>query len=125
MTGDGFNSRAQDNGVNYQLNEDSSTWWQQKNARITEIETEDESRTASYTASNEPPIQRSWVPPQPPSIVMPEAAAAIRQPKSSAPKQPIVNDESESQPSEEIDELQRITKMAESGSVEIKEEGPE
>lgn len=34
-----------------------------------------------------PPPQRRWVPPQPPGVVMPEAVAAIRQPKSLA-KQP-------------------------------------
>lgn len=123
VTGEGFNSRAQDNGVAYQLNGDSSTWWQQKNARITEIETEDEPRTASYTASNEQPIQRTWVPPQPPPIAMPEAAAAIRQPKSSIQRESLVNDQSVSRPSDEIDELQRITKISESGGVvEIKEE---
>ncbi|XP_034673408.1 peroxisomal membrane protein PEX14 [Vitis riparia] len=123
VTGEGFNSRAQDNGVGYQLNGDSSTWWQQKNARITEIETEDEPRTASYTASNEQPIQRTWVPPQPPPIAMPEAAAAIRQPKSSIQRESLVNDQSVSRPSDEIDELQRITKISESGGVvEIKEE---
>lgn len=105
------------------MNGDSSTWWQQKNSRITEIETEDESRTASYTASNEQPIQRTWVPPQPPPIAMPEAAAAIRQPKSSIQRESLVNDQSVSRPSDEIDELQRITKISESGGVvEIKEE---
>jgi peroxin-14 len=30
----------------------------------------------------ESPFQRRWVPPQPPGVIMPEAAAAIRQPRS-------------------------------------------
>ena len=34
-----------------------------------------------------PPPQRRWMPPQPPGVVMPEAVAAIRQPKA-LPKQP-------------------------------------
>jgi peroxin-14/E3 ubiquitin-protein ligase SIS3 len=49
----------------------------------------DESRTLAYgTGIEERPLpQHRWVPPQPPGVVMPEAAAAIRQPKA-LPKQP-------------------------------------
>uniref|UniRef100_A0A0A9D1V8 Peroxisomal membrane protein PEX14 n=1 Tax=Arundo donax TaxID=35708 RepID=A0A0A9D1V8_ARUDO len=43
----------------------------------------DEPRPLAYNTGVEerPPPQRRWVPPQPPGAVMPEAAAAIRQPK--------------------------------------------
>lgn len=54
-------------------------WWRQKTVRITEIEP----RAASYgtIGRDDGPVQRRWVPPQPPSVAIPEAAAAIRQPK--------------------------------------------
>jgi peroxin-14 len=49
----------------------------------------DEPRSLAYGSGIEErlPPQRRWVPPQPPGVVMPEAAAAIRQPKA-LPKQP-------------------------------------
>ncbi|CAN6327066.1 unnamed protein product [Urochloa humidicola] len=49
----------------------------------------DEPRPLTYnTGIEERPLpQRRWVPPQPPGVVMPEAVAAIRQPKT-LPKQP-------------------------------------
>ncbi|OEL19694.1 Peroxisomal membrane protein PEX14 [Dichanthelium oligosanthes] len=49
----------------------------------------DEPRPLTYNTGVEerPPPQRRWVPPQPPGVVMPEAATAIRQPKT-PPKQP-------------------------------------
>nr|CAB3464215.1 unnamed protein product [Digitaria exilis] len=49
----------------------------------------DEPRPLTYNTGVEerPPPQRRWVPPQPPGVVMPEAVAAIRQPKT-LPKQP-------------------------------------
>ncbi|CAL4902499.1 unnamed protein product [Urochloa decumbens] len=49
----------------------------------------DEPRPLTYNTGIEerPPPQRRWVPPQPPGVVMPEAVAAIRQPKT-LPKQP-------------------------------------
>lgn len=89
-------------------------WWQQKNPRITEIE--DEFKTASYGAqTSEQPIRRSWVPPQPPPVAMPEAAEAIRRPKPLAQKEPSADDQLEAGPSAVTDELQRITKISESG----------
>lgn len=47
---------------------------------------EEEPRPLAYSSGVEerPPPQRRWVPPQPPGVTMPEAAAAIRQPKSLA-----------------------------------------
>ncbi|GJN06075.1 hypothetical protein PR202_ga23761 [Eleusine coracana subsp. coracana] len=37
---------------------------------------------SSAAVAPESPFQRRWVPPQPPGVIMPEAAAAIRQPRS-------------------------------------------
>ncbi|KAA8540822.1 hypothetical protein F0562_024785 [Nyssa sinensis] len=92
-TSNGFNSKLQDNGLTNQLNGDSSVpWWQRKN--------------------------RSWVPPQPPPVAMPEAAAAIRQPKKpSFPKEQLADDQVVAHPSDVTDELQRITKISESGGL--------
>ncbi|XP_057951395.1 peroxisomal membrane protein PEX14 isoform X3 [Malania oleifera] len=121
---DGFNIKAQDNGLAHESNgngESSLPWSQHKNVRITEIESEEELKTLPYGASTmERPIQRAWVPPQPPPFVMPEAAAAIRQLKPSAPKEQFTNDQLDAHPSDETDELQRVARLSESGGVEIK-----
>jgi len=111
-----LNSKVQDNGVTYQLNGDSSAWWQQKNAKITEIENGDELKAGIYGQRiSEPPVQRSWVPPQPPPVAMPEAAEAIRRPKPAVQREQLVDDQSVTNPSDATDELQRITKISESG----------
>ncbi|CAK9166330.1 unnamed protein product [Ilex paraguariensis] len=118
---DGLDSIFQDNGLGNQLNGDSSVpWWQRKNVRITEIESEDEHKTGSSSVlTNGRPVQRSWVPPQPPPVVMPEAAAAIRQPKKSLiQKEELTDDQLLARSSDITDELQRITKISESGGVE-------
>jgi peroxin-14 len=98
--------------------EGSTLWWQQKNARITEIETEEDQKIGS-TVPIERPVQRSWVPPQPPPVAMAEAAAAIRQPKKPVTqKEPMNDDQLLARSSEITDELQRITKLSESGGIE-------
>lgn len=96
------------------MGEGPTPWWQLKNPRITEIE------TGGASVPVERPVQqRSWVPPQPPPIAMAEAAAAIRQPKKS-----IIQREQSSSDDEILqaarslgitDELQKVTKFAESG----------
>nr|GEY02117.1 peroxisomal membrane protein PEX14 isoform X1 [Tanacetum cinerariifolium] len=119
-----FNSYGQDNGSGpasiYQSNgEGSAPWWQQKNARVTEIEPE-ENKTGYPGGSSERPIQRSsWVPPQPPPVAMAEAAAAIRQPKKSPSEkeQQLTDDQFLARSTEFTDELQRVTKISESGGV--------
>lgn len=60
------------------------------------------------------PRQRSWVPPQPPPVVMPEAAEAIRRPK---PPQAKIDQEAAPRDDQSgvSDELQKITKFSESG----------
>ncbi|KAK8657062.1 hypothetical protein V6N13_035322 [Hibiscus sabdariffa] len=125
---EGLNQNGVDSGLNYLVDDESSTpWWQRKNVRITEIENEDEVKAAgSYgvKTNEQPSVQRTWVPPQPPPVAMPEAAEAIRRPKS-APKETamqeqLADEQSAARPSEVTDELQRITKMSESaGAVEM------
>ncbi|KAI5004284.1 hypothetical protein ZWY2020_031527 [Hordeum vulgare] len=43
---------------------------------------------AATPVAQESPFQRHWVPPQPPGVAMPEAAAAIRQPRSLPRQEP-------------------------------------
>nr|GLL36216.1 peroxisomal membrane protein PEX14 [Ipomoea trifida] len=117
-SGDASSYGVQDNN---QFNGSASTpWWQPKNARVTEIESEDEQRFGgpSGVPTNERAPPRSWVPPQPPPVAMAEAAAAIRQPKKSAlPKDQLTDDQLLGRSSEISDDLQRITKISESGGV--------
>ncbi|KAL5723714.1 hypothetical protein ACHQM5_007080 [Ranunculus cassubicifolius] len=120
------NSMTQDYFPSTQPNGDYSSdpWMQRRNARISEIEPETGSQAPPpyRTISNDRMNQRAWVPPQPPPIAMPEAAAAIRKPKSAIPIEQSNGDQLTSQPSNGFDELQRITKIAESGGeVEISE----
>lgn len=116
-----------DNGLNYLVDdEDSTNWWQKrKNARITEIDNEDELNAGpnGFRTNGEQPFQRTWVPPQPPPVVMPEAAEAIRRPKSSsaqieASKQEQIADDQSVALTPEVNELQRS-----SGAVEMMNEG--
>ncbi|KAK1363319.1 Peroxisomal membrane protein PEX14 [Heracleum sosnowskyi] len=117
--------QSQDNGLlNNQMNGNNSVpWWQQKqsnNVRINEIESRDENGAGSSGAQtiDRPPIQRSWVPPQPPPVAMAEAAAAIRQPKKSTyQSEPLTDDQFLARSSEVTNELQRVTKISESGGV--------
>ena len=118
---EGLNSNVQDSGVDQLDGESTEPWWQQKNARITEIENGDEIKAGPFGApTSEQPVRRAWVPPQPPPVVMPEAAEAIRRPKQSIQKEQSEDDQSVSHPIDTADELQRITKISESGgAVEI------
>lgn len=70
-------------------NDTSEPWWLKKNVRITELEPEEEQKQLPHGSieAYERPKQRGWVPPQPPSVVMPEAAVAIRRPKPPVQKQ--------------------------------------
>ncbi|RDX93727.1 Peroxisomal membrane protein PEX14 [Mucuna pruriens] len=81
------NGKVQDSGDN------SVPWWQTKNVRIKEIDNEIEYNGAP-AASSQQPVQRTWVPPQPPPIAMPEAAEAIRRPKPVVQKEVTPDDHS-------------------------------
>ncbi|KAL7115257.1 hypothetical protein ACP275_04G173200 [Erythranthe tilingii] len=92
--------------------DEASSWWQRKNVRITD-----------GNHNNERPVQRSWVPPRPPAVAMPEAAAAIRhrnKPSNDEKEGKMIGDQlRKSTPSPDVtDELQRITKISESGGPE-------
>lgn len=115
-SGDGLNYEYKDNLTN---GDSSTPWWQRKNARITEIEAENEQKFGYTAAPTEVrPVQRSWVPPQPPPVAMPEAVAAIRQPKKPLfQKEKLTDDELIARSSEISDDLQRITKISESGGL--------
>lgn len=75
--------------------DDPVPWWQRKNVRIREID-ETEYNGAPYGAasSQQQPVQRAWVPPQPPPIAMPEAAEAIRRPKPVVQKEQVSDNQS-------------------------------
>lgn len=119
FTNDSQNIMVQDNHAtsHQQLNNPGAppAWWQQKNTGVTEIENDPVSGGGPV---EQQPSQRKWVPPQPPPVVMPEAAVAIRQPKSTAAPQdadvkllPAPHDNA-------ADELQRIQQISESGGLE-------
>ncbi|PIN15524.1 Peroxisomal membrane anchor protein (peroxin) [Handroanthus impetiginosus] len=101
-----------------QLNGDNGApWLRGKNVRITEVESSDEQKFGpTNLLGNDRPVQRSWVPPQPPPVVMPEAAAAIRQPKKASNQtEQMTDDQLLARSASVTDELQRITKISESG----------
>lgn len=76
----------------------SEPWWKKKTVKISEVESDSEETRRQQQQQQQPsfpyngggsvdrPVQRIWVPPQPPGVVVPEAAAAIRQPKSAGQK---------------------------------------
>ncbi|KAF3512720.1 hypothetical protein F2Q69_00005102 [Brassica cretica] len=95
-------------------------WWQQKNPRSTDFGYETTASRSigipNETNTMEPaalPRQRSWVPPQPPPVVMTEAAEAIRRPK---PQAKIDQEAAASDDQSGVsDELQKINKFSETG----------
>ncbi|KAL8154232.1 hypothetical protein V2J09_011992 [Rumex salicifolius] len=116
------NFGSQDYSFPYQTTNE----WQQRNVKITEIENEDGHQSnGSYSETPiNPPPQRKWVPPQPPPVVMAEAAIAIRQPKSKPVKEAALD--STSSNASEMDELQKVTKISElGGEPEMNVEGME
>ncbi|XP_058091641.1 peroxisomal membrane protein PEX14 isoform X2 [Magnolia sinica] len=125
---EGLNFDVQDNRHFSQINgkplgsvgDSSEHWWLQKGARITEIDNEqDDQREASYgTAAIQRPLQRSWVPPQPPPVAMPEAAVAIRQPKQSVQKEMLSDEQLMKRQDNGNDEMELATK-ASGSAVEV------
>ncbi|KAK7317183.1 hypothetical protein RJT34_01191 [Clitoria ternatea] len=87
VNGKDLNSKIQDNVDN------PGPWWRTKNVSIKEIDSEIEYNGAP-AASSQQPIQRMWVPPQPPPITMPEAAEAIKRRKALVQKEVIPDDQS-------------------------------
>ncbi|TVU18448.1 hypothetical protein EJB05_34549 [Eragrostis curvula] len=85
--GYGSNSQLGNDGSYFEAQDNHAPLYHQ-NGKAPDFHT-DEPRPLAYNTGVEerPPPQRRWVPPQPPGVVMPEAATAIRQPKA-LPKQP-------------------------------------
>ncbi|PAN17684.1 hypothetical protein PAHAL_3G149500 [Panicum hallii] len=85
--GYGSNSQLSDDGSYTDAQESYPPSYHQ-NGKAPDFQA-DEPRPLTYNPGVEerPLPQRRWVPPQPPGVVMPEAVAAIRQPKT-LPKQP-------------------------------------
>ena len=99
-----------------QSNVDASLpWWQKKNVRIQEIDNGNGYNGVTYAApSSQQPVQRVWVPPQPPPVAMPEAAEAIRRPKPVVQKEQAPDDQPVAHSSDKSDEMQRNPKISES-----------
>ncbi|KAG1342781.1 peroxisomal membrane protein PEX14 [Cocos nucifera] len=90
---EGLSSEAQESidpsfQMNEKTHETSEPWWRRKTSKITETMPKmEETKLFPYgIGASEGPSLRRWVPPQPPAVAMPEAAAAIRHPKPSAQK---------------------------------------
>jgi len=116
VNGEDLNTKAQDTPL---VNgDDSLPWWQRKNVRIREIDNENESNGVPYaSASNQQPVQRVWVPPQPPPIDMPEAAEAIRRPKPAAQKEQVSDNQSVAHSLDSSDDVHMAPKLLESEGV--------
>jgi len=118
VNGEDLNTKTQDTSL---VNgDDPLPWWQKKNVRITEIDNENGSNGVPYAAAtSQQPVQRVWVPPQPPPIAMPGAAEAIRRPKQVAQKEQKSDNQSVAQSSDTSDDVQGVSKPLESeGAVE-------
>ena len=109
-----FQDTTQANG------DDPLPWWQRKNVRIREIDNENEYNGAPYGAtSSQQPVQRAWVPPQPPPIAMPEAAEAIRRSKPAVQKEQTSDNQSVANSSDISDEVHRLPQRSQSeGAIE-------
>ncbi|KAK4776754.1 hypothetical protein SAY86_005442 [Trapa natans] len=98
-----LNSGVQNNGSVSKSQGNKSGPWSQpaNNLRITDLENEGEIKSGSQrTSSHEQSIKRSWVPPQPPHVAMPEAAEAIRRPKPTIPGERLPHEQKLSGPSD-------------------------
>ncbi|THU71420.1 hypothetical protein C4D60_Mb04t01220 [Musa balbisiana] len=99
----GLHSQANGQGLNSEIRETNSQpngshsngsdpWWRKKTIKISEVEPESEEQFYDAMRGNASPMKRGWVPPQPPTLLMPEAADAIRQLKPSIQKQQSVDE---------------------------------
>ncbi|KAI4343757.1 hypothetical protein L6164_011066 [Bauhinia variegata] len=93
-------------------------WWERKNVRIREVENENGLNAAHYGAqSSQQPVQRAWVPPQPPPIAMAEAAEAISRPKPMVRQEEAPDDETVAQSSDKSDEVVTIKTSEYEGAI--------
>ncbi|KAL6010967.1 hypothetical protein ACLOJK_001410 [Asimina triloba] len=126
MITEGSNFEGQENGHSSQVHskypmlsgDGSEPSWRQKSVRITEMEPNHDDRRTTYRSSSyERPMQRTWVPPLPPPVAMPEAAAAIRQPKSSVPKDVLTEEQLMKSQENGNDQVEQATKAPDSAAV--------
>lgn len=113
---DGTTDGAQENGQSSQStghqpdgSESSDSWWNRKTT-FSETEQEAEPRLTSHGVGSKNWPGRGWVPPQTPSVAMPEAAEAIRKPKPPAQKQQTAASSS-SQSSDREDEMTGLVSL--------------
>ncbi|KAK4264332.1 hypothetical protein QN277_025528 [Acacia crassicarpa] len=118
VNGENSSSKVQDASIEVNGNT-PVPWWQRNNVRITEMNDGNGHDTAPYRAPSSlpQPVKRTWVPPQPPPIAMPEAAEAIRRPKSVAQKEQVQDDELAARSSDMSDEVQNFPKTSESEGI--------
>ncbi|KAL1293002.1 peroxisomal membrane protein PEX14 isoform X2 [Arachis ipaensis] len=107
VNGKDLNSSVLDNSDN------AVPRWQAKNARIREIDNGVENNGYN-AASSQQPIKRTWVPPQPPPVVMSEAAEAIRRPKPLVQKEQILDDQSVHHSSDISDKVMESSELSKS-----------
>ncbi|XP_078431177.1 peroxin 14 isoform X3 [Wolffia australiana] len=101
----GYN-QASDSELNKQIsqvNGDSLDWseqtsWKQK---VSDVE---ESKVSSYGIGSKNWPGREWVPPQTPSVAIPESAAAIRKPKPKPPQPPPTSATTASDPPAKVED---------------------
>ena len=105
---------VRNNGVTYQNGNASVPWWEKRNVNITESDNNELKTGSSSVFTAEKPVQRTWVPPQPPPVALPEAAEAIRRPKPTIQKEQLTDEQLATQPNV-TDELQKATKVSETG----------
>lgn len=99
--------------------DDPTPWWQKKNVRIREIDEIEYNGAPNGSTSSQQPLQRVWVPPQPPPIAMAGAAEAIRRPKQAVQKEQASDNQSVAQSSDISNGEHEIPKPSESeGAVE-------
>ncbi|XP_020573088.1 peroxisomal membrane protein PEX14 [Phalaenopsis equestris] len=101
----------------------SEPWWRKKSVKITELESDGEEPSRQPGATDWPSSQRSWVPPQPPSVAMPESAAAIRHRKPSTPIQDQSSGDDENAAKSSIDSHAAVSQQSE--IEEVRENGVE
>ncbi|XP_022933438.1 peroxisomal membrane protein PEX14-like [Cucurbita moschata] len=111
---EGLNYMVRNNGVTYQNGNASVPWWEKRNVNITESDNNELKTGSSSVFTAEKPVQRTWVPPQPPPVALPEAAEAIRRPKPTIQKEQLTDEQLATQPNV-TDELQKATKVSETG----------
>lgn len=87
--------------------------WQRRNPSTTEV---DNSNSSIFRTAEKVTVQqRPWAPPGTPPISLAGAEEAILRTKQTTQKDPLYSDDSHSSADATSDELQRVTRISESG----------